>query len=198
MGKISKTQTLKLYKGERGANYELSLFFPTKVTTVQIQNFIKKVNSFPNCETLINDFLKNLASTLNINENSFVVNNKNKNIHHFKEIIIVKHNCQPSILIIKNKIRSTDIFRFVPFTLSPLKNEIKRLNPNKATTQSNIPPKILCPSVQATANTIQILFNNTLLNSEFPDNLKLADVTPVFKKKDPLEKVIIDLSTFYH
>ena len=42
--------------------------------------------------------------------------------------------------------------------------------------------------VEATANSLQILFNNALSNNEFSENLNLADVTQVFKKKDPLEK----------
>ena len=46
-----------------------------------------------------------------------------------------------SILIIKNKMRSTDTFRFEPVTLSDIQNEIKNLNPNKVTTH-NISPKI--------------------------------------------------------
>ena len=49
-------------------------------------------------------------------------------------------------------------------------------------------PKILRQSAEVTANTLQLLFNNAISNSEFPENLKLADVTPVFKKKDPLDK----------
>ena len=36
---------------------------------------------------------------------------------------------------------------------------------------------------------MQLLFNNAISNSEFPDNLKLADVIPVFKKKDRLDKM---------
>ena len=47
-----------------------------------------------------------------------------------------------SILIIKNKMRSTDTFRFEPVTLSDIQNEIKNLNPNKVTTHKNISPKI--------------------------------------------------------
>ena len=72
--------------------------------------------------------------------------------------------------------------------LSDIKNEIKGLNPNKATTNNNIPPKILWQSTEIITNTLQLLFNNAILNSEVPENLKLADVTPVFKKKDPLDK----------
>ena len=67
--------------------------------------------------------------------------------------------------------------------LSDIKNEIKGLNPNKATTHNNIPPKILQQSAEVTANTLQLLFNNTISDSEFPKNLKLA-VTPVVKKKE--------------
>ena len=72
--------------------------------------------------------------------------------------------------------------------LSDIKNEIKGLNPNKATTHNNIPPKILRQSAEVTANTLQLLFNNAISNSEFRENLKLADVAPVFKKKDPFDK----------
>ena len=72
--------------------------------------------------------------------------------------------------------------------LSDIKNEIKSLNPNKVTTHNNIPPQILRQSAEVTANTVQLLFNNAISNSEFPENLKLADVTQVFKKKDSLDE----------
>lgn len=42
--------------------------------------------------------------------------------------------------------------------------------------------------MEATANTLQILFNNELSNSEFPENSKLLEITPVLKEKDILEK----------
>ena len=71
--------------------------------------------------------------------------------------------------------------------LSNIKNEIKGLNPNKATTHINIPLKIIRQSAEVTANTLQLVFNNAISNSEFPENLKLA-VIPVFKKKDRLDK----------
>ena len=72
--------------------------------------------------------------------------------------------------------------------LSDIQNEIKGLNPNKATTHNNIPPNMLRQSTEVTANTIQLLFNNAILNSEFPENLKLADFAPVFFKKRPFRQ----------
>ena len=53
---------------------------------------------------------------------------------------------------------------------------------------NNSPRKILLHSAEVTAKTLQLLFNNAISNSEFPDNQKLADVIPVFKKKDRLDK----------
>ena len=72
--------------------------------------------------------------------------------------------------------------------LSDIKKEIKGLNPNEATTQNKIPPKILGESAEVAPRTLQLLVNNTISNSEFPENLKLADVTPISKKKYSLDK----------
>ena len=41
---------------------------------------------------------------------------------------------------------------------------------------------------EATANILQKLLNESLETSTFPNILKLADITPLFKKKDPLDK----------
>ena len=43
-------------------------------------------------------------------------------------------------------------------------------------------------SSEATANILQKLLNDSLETGTFSDSLKLADITPVFKKKDPLNK----------
>ena len=138
-------------------------------------------------ETL-NSFSENAVSSLKLNENSFVINNEHKNIQDPIKKIIVKYQFHHSIFIIKNKIKNTNTFRFKHVMLSDIKSEIKGLNPNKATAHNNILPKILWKSAEGTVNTLQLLFNDAILNSEFPENLKLADVTPVFKNKTPLDK----------
>ena len=55
--------------------------------------------------------------------------------------------------------------------------------------KDSIPPKILKISSEVSADTLHNLFNDMLKTGNFPDNLKLADITPVFKKKNPLHKV---------
>ena len=131
-------------------------------------------------ETL-NGFFENVVSSLKLNESSFVIiNGEHKNIQDQIEKVIVKYQFHSSILIIKNKIKSTNTFRFEQVMLS----DIKGLNPNKASTHY-IPLKILHQSTEVITNTLQLLFNNAISSNEFPENQKLADVTPVFKKNKP-------------
>ena len=66
--------------------------------------------------------------------------------------------------------------------MSNTEKELRSLNPNKAYTFKNIPPKILKESRECCSDILQQLFNNTFSNQEFPDELNLADVTPMYKK----------------
>ena len=97
----------------------------------------------------------------------------------------MKFESHPSISLIKNKITNGNNFKFEPVSLSDIELEIRLLNPKKATTHKNIPPKILKSSSDVTVNILHRLFNETITKGVFPDNLKLADVTLAFKKDDP-------------
>ena len=105
-------------------------------------------------ETL-NSFFENAVSSLKLNENSFVINDKLKGIQDPIKKIIVKYQFHPTILIIKNKIKNTNTFGFKHAMLSDIKNKIKGLNPNKGTTYNNIPTKIIPQNAEVTANTLQ-------------------------------------------
>ena len=120
---------------------------------------------------------------LNTNKNEFVINDDHKNIQDSIERIFVQCKFHTSILIIKNKIRSTDTFRFELVTSSDIQNEIKSLNPNKTTTRNYIPPKILRQSVEATADSFQLLLTNALSKSEFTENIKLGMSHQFSRKK---------------
>ena len=72
--------------------------------------------------------------------------------------------------------------------MSDIEKEIKTISPQKVTPFRNIPPKILKLGSDTAAATLYELFNESLSNCEFPDDLKLADITPVFKNKNYLDK----------
>ena len=101
---------------------------------------------------------------------------------------IEKFKTHANVLIIKDKIFQGNKFSFTEVSQSEVEKEIKNLNVKKATTHKNIPPKVLKTSAMVTAEILQQLFSQALTTGEFPSNLKNADVTPAFKKNNPLNK----------
>ena len=118
----------------------------------------------------LKEFFKNAVSTLGITENSFVINKEYENISAPVQRAIMKFESHPRISLIKNKITNGNNFKFEPVPLS------------------DIPSKMLKSSSEVTVNVLHRLSNETITKGVFPDNLKLADVTPVFKKDDPFDK----------
>ena len=109
---------------------------------------------------------------------------------------ISKFEFHPSILLIKNKIGekfSPNLFSFSEVTKAEVLKEINLINNKKATPSNTMPPKILKISPKCSADTLTSLVNTSLTNSgEFPSNLKLADITPIYKRKIPKPKKTID------
>ena len=98
-----------------------------------------------------------------------------------------KHRNHPSIFLIKDKIRNLAPFSFKEASLSDIKKESRNLNTEKASTFSNVLPKILRASKESCSETLAELFNNTLMTTSFPTELKAAHVSPAFKMDDPLK-----------
>ena len=105
------------------------------------------------------------------------------------EKAISKYKFHPSILLINEKIVNQDNFSFKPISKLGIEKKVRLTNPKKATTSDTIPPKILKISSEASAEVLHNLFINMLKTGSFPDNLKLAEITPVFLKKNPLHKI---------
>ena len=65
---------------------------------------------------------------------------------------------------------------------------IQNLNCNKATQQYDIPIKILEENSEIFLHILYHNFNNSLFSKVFPNSLKKADITPVFKKEEKFLK----------
>ena len=48
-----------------------------------------------------------------------------------------------------------------------------------------MPPKLLKSTKTICSETLKTIFNNCLIQTEFPNALRIADVTPILKKEDP-------------
>ena len=69
-----------------------------------------------------------------------------------------------------------------------IKKEILNLSFKKATRKGDIQVKILKNTINSYLSELTILINNCLKRGIFPDDLKLADITTIFKKEDSLDK----------
>ena len=133
--------------------------------------------------------IKEAVSTLDVNENAYIINPGSINISDPIEKALSKYKFHPSILLINDKVVNQDKFSFQPISKLDNDKEVQLINPKKASTSDSIPPKILKISSEVSADTLHNLFNDMLKTGNFPDNLKLADITPVFKMENPLHKV---------
>ena len=132
-------------------------------------------------------YFNSIVSFLGITENKYTIQ---KNIPSVEptDKAIMKFQFHPSILLIKRKINASNSFPFTEIETDDVYQEIRSLNSKKSETQNDIPAKTLKKSASSAAPFLQNLFNEILRTRNFPDKLKLADITPVFKKNNPLEK----------
>ena len=121
-----------------------------------------------------------LPKSLNIRQNSDRTDESNEMVK--KAIFKCKNH--PSIILTKNKI-VPELFAFTEASVSDIEKELSNLNTKKASTFENITPKVLKVSIESCSEVLIKLFNNTILTSNFPDKLKVANGSPIFKKDDP-------------
>ena len=129
----------------------------------------------------LNTFITNANKSLNIRQNSYRTDESNEMVKK----AIFKYKNHPGIILTKNKIIVPELFAFTEASVSDIEKELSNLNTKKASTFENITPKVLKVSIESCSEVLRKLFNNTILTSNFPDKLKVANVSPIFKKDDP-------------
>ena len=115
----------------------------------------------------LNTFYINIAENIGINTNA--PNDKN----------------HPSVQKIQANMESNNIFDFTPVSESDIQKCIKKLDPKKSTGVDLIPPKIIIAGSESLAIPIRDMANTIINRGQFPESLKLAQVTPIYKKDDP-------------
>ena len=133
-------------------------------------------------------YFNNIVSSLGITENNNTIQKIIPSSEQIDNKAIMKFQFHPSILLMKSKINTSNNFTFTEIETDDADKEIRSLNSKKSGTENDIPAKILKKCASSTAPTLQKLFNEILRKGNFLDKLKLADITPVFKKNNPLEK----------
>ena len=104
------------------------------------------------------------------------------NIDHPTLKAVVKWRNHSSILTITSEHENTPKFSFNFVSKELILRKIKTLDSSKAIQENNIPVKLIKGNSDLFAEIICKYFNESSEKSKFPDCLKLANVTPVFKK----------------
>ena len=94
----------------------------------------------------------------------------------------------PSILEISNHLGETKNFEFTKVNHEFVSKQIDKINTRKATGPDGISSKFLKLVKPAVVMPLTNLINLSLTTGCFPDKLKEAQVTPIFKKDDPMER----------
>ena len=149
----------------------------SKIVLIEDETIIS--NDVEVAETM-NEFFITATDSLGINENSNY-ENTTEGIIHPVDKAIHKFSNHPSILKIKDHYQNADSFNVQTVTPDAVDREVRNLNPKKATTHKNIPPKILKSNSDVCVEPLTKIFNDCIENSSFPDELKCADVTSLSK-----------------
>ena len=102
---------------------------------------------------------------------------------------IESHSDHPSVLKIQEKYENANhSFSFHLVDSSTVMFYLKTFNPRKATGFDNIPGKLLRLAHQQLSQPLASVINASILQNVFPDEMKCAEVSPIFKKNDKLDK----------
>ena len=148
----------------------------SKITPVEENNIISDEEEIAN---IMNNYFINVTKTLNLKKQLGV---GRSGINEFENHISIKiiHEKYPEIL--------PETFKFQLVSNNEVKKEIKNLDTKKSSTYGPIPATILKQCVNAYLPHLTNSINYSIQHSSFPQELKLSEVIPVYKKLNPLQK----------
>ena len=100
---------------------------------------------------------------------------------------IRKYENHPSIIKIKSSVETTQLFDFNFGSSDDICKIINSLDPTKKTSGA-IPTKIVKLTNKQICKDLANCINECIKQNKFPNELKIADITPILKKDDPLDK----------
>ena len=168
-----RNSCVKLFRREKRNYYnslDISLVTDNKNKIVLVEDETIISKDVEVAETM-NEFFVPVTDSLGINENSGY-ENAMEGIADPIDKAVHKFSNHPSILKINEQYQNAGSFYFKKVTPDVVDKEIRNLNPKKATTHKNIPPKFLQSNSDICVELLTQIFNDCIENSSFPDELK--------------------------
>ena len=153
---------------------------------IQLLENNKLVTEPQKTSEIFNHFYVNIANEIGspVDERTF-----DKTDLELINFSIDKYRNHPSISRIRESQRTTtQIFNFLNVNKAAVQKLIQNLNPKKSTGFDQIPPKLVKASGESIASPLCNIINSNLETSIFPNALKCAEVIPIYKKADNLQK----------
>ena len=136
-------------------------------------------------ETL-NCFFSDAPKKLNITVNQYLLNSTD-GLNDPVDIALKKFDSHPSILQIRKYVSNTT-FSFNAESQADVETVIKNFNPKKVGVHNDIPVKNFKQNYDICSPILLRIINDAILQSTFPDKLKLADIAPLSKNDDVTNK----------
>ena len=136
---------------------------------------------------VLNAFFSNMVQNLDIqqyNGDDPICENMNDPLLK----AIVRYRNHPSIVAMKKLCNSKSHFSFKNVQKEEILKELNNLNINKATQNTDIPPKMIKENSVIFGDSIFSNLNCCISTSSYPSLLKRPDITPVHKKDSKSEK----------
>ena len=134
--------------------------------------------------TLMNNYFVDITGDLELKRDSESIYDTPATMYNIKK----KFQDHQSILKIRKAFNVTDLFSFHEITEDETRKEISKLDGSKATPVGDIPAEMLKSTVDVHVSLLTKIINLSIQNGCFPDELKAAEVTPIFRKNDDLDK----------
>ena len=129
-------------------------------------------------------FFEDAVRSLNVEPDEYFLSDT-ENLSNPIDIAIRKFEKHQNVQAIKQNISVNKDFHFSNTEVSDIIKETTTLNNKKNGTFGNIQTKLLKEITDICVQALNDIWNNEIITQKcFPNNLKLADMTPVFKKED--------------
>ena len=138
------------------------------------------------CAEVLNTFFSEAVNNLGIDRKLHVEPVVNAFSPVDRAIKMYKNH--PSIISIIELRYPKNCFSFKPVTGVNVETIICKIDPTKAYQRNDIPPKVLKENVAACTEFLSTDINKCINSGKFPNCLKNSDISPIFKKIDPLSK----------
>ena len=166
-------QVKPLFSDKAPMHDNISLFEQDEIITEEIK-----------CAEILNNFF--ISSVRDLDIDRCMHTNLNYEGTDQVENILHKFKNHPSIIKIKEQGFIPNSFDFKNVSSRNVFDIIGRMNSSKAYQVNNIPPKLLKQNADICSSIICKNINDSILKGVFPKNLKLADITPIFKREERL------------